>query len=301
LTKSLAPPACIGFIGLGLMGGPMAVNLSRAGFQVTGWNRTPDKTIALQGLGVRPADAPEVVAAGADAVILMLSDGVAVSEILVKSQLLPACSPNTLIIDMSSIAPSVAKDHSQVVTSNGLRYLDAPVSGGTIGAKAGSLSIMVGGRSEDFEYAKPLFEALGIPHLVGQAGSGQLCKLANLTLVAITIGAVAEALTLVRSGGGDPSHARDVLLGGFSQSRILEVHGQRMIDRDFKPGGRIKNQIKDLDTILETASSYGVAMPLTAKVRDLFGSLQASHGEDLDHSALILQIEAMAQGTGARS
>jgi 2-hydroxy-3-oxopropionate reductase len=296
----LAPPARIGFLGLGLMGGRMAVNLVRAGFRVTGWNRTSDKTATLEQLGVKSAQSPAEAAEDAEAVIFMLLDGSAVSEVLTQTGFLAACQPDTMIIDMSSIAPFVARDHAQLAKENGLRYLDAPVSGGTIGAETGSLTIMAGGDPGDFARAKPLLEVLGTPCLLGGAGSGQLCKLANLAIVAITIGAVAEALTLIKSCGGQSSRAHEVLLGGFSQSRVLEIHGQRMIDRNFEPGGRIKNQLKDLNTILETAQLNGVEMPLTNEVRNLFRSLQASRGDDLDHSALILQIEAMRNG-GARS
>jgi 2-hydroxy-3-oxopropionate reductase len=283
----------IGFIGTGLMGSPMAVNLAKAGFDVKVWNRSPEKTQPAVEAGAHRADTVEGAAKDSRAVIFMLQDGAAVTAQLVSTQLLKTCAPGTLIIDMSSISPIVAKDHAVLVHAAGLRYLDAPVSGGTIGAAAGSLTIMAGGDPEAFAAAEPIFRVLGTPHLLGPPGRGQLCKLANLTLVAVTVGAVAEALTLVKAGGGDPAAARKVLLGGFSQSRILEVQGERMIRRDFAPGGQIKNQIKDLDTILATAARHGVFMPLTSRIRELFVDLSSTHGQSLDHSAIILQIEKM--------
>ena len=293
----IGPPARLGFIGTGLMGLPMARNLLRAGFNVIAWNRTREKAIALKVDGGVLGNSPSETARNADAVILMLQDGAAVTEIL--SELVGACRPGALIIDMSSIAPAIAKDHAALAEKHGLRHLDAPVSGGTVGAEAGKLTIMVGGDAGDFSDAEAIFNAMGMPSHLGPSGSGQLCKLANLTIVAVTIGAVAEALTLVQAGGGDLSRVREVLLGGFSQSRILELHGKRMIDRTFEPGGRIKNQLKDLATIFETAARYGIEMPLTWKVCDLFRQLRASHGEELDHSALILQIEAMRSPVAA--
>lgn len=286
----------LGFIGTGLMGSPMAVNLAKAGFDVKVWNRTPEKTQHAVEAGARRVETVETAAECSRAVILILQDGAAVTEQLVR--VVAHSAPGTLIIDLSSISPIAARDHAAQVRDAGLRYLDAPVSGGTIGAVAGTLTIMAGGEPGDFAEAEPIFRALGTPHLLGPAGNSQLCKLANLTLVAVTIGAVAEALTLVKAGGGDPAAARNVLLGGFSASRILEVHGERMIRRTFTPGGRIKSQLKDLDTILATAAKYGVQMPLTAKTRELFQSLRETHGEDLDHSALILQIEKMMTPAG---
>lgn len=296
---NLHPPPPIGFLGTGLMGSPMAANLAKAGFDIKVWNRTPEKTQPAVEAGARRVDTVEEAAKNSYAVIFMLQDGPAVTAQLVSTGLLKACAPGTLIIDMSSISPIVARDHAGMVQAAGLRYLDAPVSGGTIGAATGTLTIMVGGDAADFAAAEPIFQALGTPHLLGPPGRGQLCKLANLTLVGVTVGAVAEALTLVKAGGGDPAAARKVLLGGFSQSRILEVQGERMIRRDFAPGGHIKNQIKDLDTILATAAHYGVSMPLTARIRELFVTLRHTHGEKLDHSAIILQIEKMMQPVAA--
>jgi 2-hydroxy-3-oxopropionate reductase len=285
----------IGFIGTGLMGSSMAVNLAKAGFDIKVWNRTPEKTQPAVKAGARRVDTAEEAAKDSGAVIFMLQDGAAVTDQLASTRLLKTCVPGTLIIDMSSISPIVARDHAAIVQAAGLRYLDAPVSGGTIGAAAGSLTIMAGCDPEAFAAAEPIFRALGTPHLLGPPGRGQLCKLANLTLVAVTLGAVAEALTLVKAGGGDPASAREVLLGGFSHSRILEVQGERMIRRDFAPGGQIKNQIKDLDTILATAERFGVSMPLTSRTRELFTALRETHGETLDHSAIILQIEQIMQ------
>ena len=289
----IAPPATVAFLGTGLMGLPMAQNLRRAGFQLRVWNRSPDKAAPLLAAGATVTATPAEAVRDCAAVILMLQDGTAVSKTLFARGVEAACAPGTLVVDMSSISPTVAQDHAAALSRAGLRYLDAPVSGGTVGAEAGTLMIMVGGNAADFAAAETLFSAMGASHRVGEAGQGQFCKLANLTLVAVTIGAVAEALTLARAGGADPAVVREILLGGFSQSRILEVHGERMIRRNFTPGGRIKNQLKDLDTILAVAATHGVQMPLTTRTRELFAALRDRHGDELDHSALVLQIEAM--------
>jgi 2-hydroxy-3-oxopropionate reductase len=300
-----------GILGLGDIGKALAVRLAAMRMSISYcnrkaadvpyrfWNRTPEKTRPAVEAGARRVDTVQDAAKDSGAVIVMLQDGAAVTEQLTSNGLLETCAPGTLVIDMSSISPVVARDHAAIVQAAGLRYLDAPVSGGTLGAAAGSLTIMAGGEPEVFAAAEPILRALGTPHLLGAPGRGQLCKLANLTLVAVTLGAVAEALTLIKAGGGDPAAARKVLLGGFSQSRILEVQGERMIRRDFAPGGRIKSQIKDLDTILATAARFGVSMPLTSRTRELFVALRETHGETLDHSAIILQIEKLMQPAAA--
>src|SRR5271157_1038688 len=198
---------------------------------------------------------------------------------------------------MSSIAPAIAEDHSRILTERQLRYIDAPVSGGTLGAAKGTLAIMAGGSAADIESAAPLFRALGTVTHVGPHGRGQLCKLVNQAIAAVTIGAVSEGLILAKGGGADPAQVRKAILGGFCQSRILEEHGQRMIERNFAPGGIIKNQIKDLNAALETASRLGVTLPLTQTVRQLFVDLAESGNEMLDHSALILRLEALSAET----
>jgi len=204
-----------------------------------------------------------------------------------------ACRRGTLIIGMSSIAPAIAEDHSRILTERQLRYIDAPVSGGTLGAAKGTLAIMAGGSAADIESAAPLFRALGTVTHVGPHGRGQLCKLVNQAIAAVTIGAVSEGLILAKGGGADPAQVRKAILGGFCQSRILEEHGQRMIDRNFVPGGTVKNQLKDLNAVLEVSRKLGLHLPLTERVHELFAALAESGKGDSDHSALILQLEAM--------
>jgi 2-hydroxy-3-oxopropionate reductase len=217
-----------------------------------------------------------------------------VSEVLAGG-VLNALAPGAMLIDMSSIHPDTARDHAALVGARGARYLDAPVSGGTVGAAAGTLAIMVGGEQEDLDRASSIFAVLGTPTLVGPHGAGQLCKLVSQAIVAVTIGAVAEGLSLARAGGADPVQVRQAVLGGFAGSRILELHGQRMNERQFTPGGTIVNQVKDLDAVLDVSATAGLQMPLTAGVRELFRSM-LDHGQgDLDHSALILEIERLAK------
>jgi 2-hydroxy-3-oxopropionate reductase len=288
----LYPPVPISFIGLGLMGKPMAMNLLKTGFQLTVWNRTVSKAADLVSAGARLAKSPADAVRNAEAVLLMLENGAAVTEVLFTHGVADACRDRALVIDMSSIPPSVAEDHARLLHKAGVRHIDAPVSGGTIGAEEGSLAIMAGGDDADVAHAGPIFAALGIVTHIGPHGRGQLCKLVNQSIVAVTIGAVAEGLTLAKLGGADPANVRKAIMGGFCQSRILELHGQRMIDRNFVPGGMVKNQLKDLDAVMQVASDLGVRLPLTERVRALFAHLAASGKQDLDHSALILEIEA---------
>ena len=298
---SLQPPAALGFLGTGLMGKPMAMNLIKAGYRLTVWNRTPSKTLELISAGARLAGSPADVVRDVRAAVLMLESGAIVTELLFAQGVASACTEKTLVIDMSSIAPAIAEDHARLLQRAGLRYVDAPVSGGTIAAEEGTLAIMAGGDSDDLGDAAPIFKALGNLTHVGPHGRGQLCKLVNQCIVAVTIGAVAEGLTLAKAGGADPAQVRKAILGGFCQSRILELHGQRMIERNFNPGGLIKNQIKDLDAALESSDRVGVTLPLTQRVRDLFVDLAGSGNEMLDHSALILRLEALAGEAGQTS
>lgn len=283
----------LAFLGTGLMGRPMAANLLGAGFRLRVWNRTRAKAEALEPLGAEVLDTPAEAVQGARAVLLMLENGAVVSEVLLGRGVLEVCSPNTLVIDLSSIAPATARDHAHLLTSRGLRYLDAPVSGGTVGAEKGTLAIMAGGLESDIQEARAVFAALGKVTHVGPHGRGQLCKLVNQSIVAITIGAVAEGLLLARAGGADPVKVREAILGGFCQSRILELHGERMNTRNFQPGGTVKNQVKDLKAVLEVAAGLGLKLPLTERVYGLFSDLAASGREGLDHSALLLQLEAL--------
>lgn len=284
----------VAFIGTGLMGRPMARNLCNAGFTLSVYNRTPPPPGEWEALGASVTGSAAKAAAGAEIVITMLPNGAVVSEVLAGG-VLTALAPGTLLIDMSSIHPAIARDHAALVQAQEARYLDAPVSGGTVGAEAGTLAIMVGGEQQDVERATRVFAVLGTPTLVGPHGAGQLCKLVNQAIVAVTIGAVAEGLSLARAGGADPVQVRQAILGGFAGSRILELHGQRMNERQFTPGGTIVNQVKDLDAVLDVAATTGLRMPLSAGVRDLFRSMLERGQGDLDHSALILEIERLAK------
>ncbi|HEY8383026.1 MAG TPA: NAD(P)-dependent oxidoreductase [Microvirga sp.] len=288
------PQLRIALLGTGLMGAPMVRRLLGAGFSVTVWNRTPEKAQALAADGAEVAGSAAEAAREADAVITMLENGAVVTDVLFGQGVAAAMRAGATFIDMSSIPPSVAKDHAARLAERGVRHLDAPVSGGTVGAEQGTLAIMAGGEKAVFEAALPVFAAMGRSTHVGPHGAGQLAKLANQAIVGITIGAVSEALLLAAAGGADPAAVREAIRGGFAESRILEVHGQRMIDRDFAPRGFVHIQVKDLDTILATAAEYGLTLPLTQNVRDRFVELRDRlGGSHLDHSALLLQLEAM--------
>jgi 2-hydroxy-3-oxopropionate reductase len=288
----LEPPTKIGFVGIGLMGAPMAANLIRAGFQLQVWNRTSSKCDPLLEMGAMLATSPAEAARGASVVVTMLESGATVTEVLANG-LLAALEPGSTLIDMSSIAPAIAEDHAKLVTARGAHYIDAPVSGGTIGAKNAKLAIMAGGLEPEIEAARAIFSAMGSVTHVGPHGRGQLCKLVNQAIVAISIGAVCEGLLLAVKGGANPAKVREAIMGGFCQSRILELHGQRIIERNFAPGGTVKNQIKDLNAVLEVAGRLGLELPLTGRVRELFVEHANSGGELNDHSALYLQLEAM--------
>lgn len=286
----------VAFIGLGKMGEPMAGRLLDAGLSLAVWNRSADKAKALGARGARVAASPAEAAAGAQFVIVMLSDGPAVTEVLFGKDLAAALNPGAVVIDMSSIPPPLAREHAKRLAGLGVRHLDAPVSGGTRGAADGSLAIMAGGSPEVFEAARPVLGILGRPTLIGPSGSGQLSKLANQTIVAGTIGAVAEALLLAAAGGADPAKVREALSGGFADSTILKQHGQRMLDRAWLPGGRTRTQVKDLRTILEAAASMGLELPITARVTELFESSLAAGFGEYDHSALLLELERRNPG-----
>ncbi len=281
----------IAVLGPGLMGAPMAANLLTAGHRVTVWNRTRAKTEPLVAQGARGEDSPAAAVSEADVVVTMLEDGPAVTSVLFDLGAADALRPGALVIDMGSIPPSTARDHAARLEANGAGHLDAPVSGGTVGAVAGTLAIMVGGKRGDFDRAQSVFTPLGRPTYVGPHGAGQIAKLANQIIVAVTIGAVAEALLLAAAGGADPAAVREALRGGFADSRILELHGLRMIDRTFVPGGRSAIQLKDMKTIVETANEVSLTLPFSETARELFQSLVDDGGGGYDHSALVLELE----------
>ena len=282
----------IAFLGTGLMGHPMTINLLQAGFKVTAWNRTRSKAEDLVKYGVSVADTAANAVQNADLVISMLENGPIVESILFEQITPDQYKPGAIIIDMSSIPPEMAKQHAIKFKAAGLGYLDAPVSGGTVGAENATLSIMAGGERDLFDKVAAVFSALGKSTYIGPSGSGQLAKCANQAIVGITIGAVSEALLLAAEGGADPAAVREALLGGFANSRILELHGQRMIDREFIPGATSRVQLKDLRTILDTARIENLNLPLSQRVYEQYLELVNKGYEEVDHSGLLLQLEA---------
>ncbi len=280
----------IAFLGIGLMGTPMVRNLLKAGFPMTLWNRTASKCEPFDGQATI-ADSPENAVRDADVVITMLENGDVVDRVMVNQGGIQALKAGAVYIDMSSVQPSLARCHAELAKEQGAGYVDAPVSGGTVGAEQGTLSIMAGGSEADIERVRLVFETLGKCTRIGPVGSGQLAKLANQAIVGITIGAVSEALLLAAKGGADPAAVREALMGGFAGSRILELHGQRMIDRDFAPGAPARIQLKDMRMILDEARAEGLTLPLAQQVHNEYLSLIANGHSEADHSGLLLELE----------
>lgn len=291
----------IAVLGTGFMGFPIARRLCEAGHRVQAWNRTRAKAERLQPHGATVHDSPLQAVREADFVILMLANGEVVQELLFAMGVARAVRPGTVLIDMSSIAPAQARQQGARLNDMAISYLDAPVSGGTLGAEQGALAIMVGGKATSFERARKVLEVLGRPTLVGPSGSGQLCKMANQMIVGTTIGAVAEAMLLVEKHGVTMAKFREAVSGGFADSRVLQVHGQRMVARDFEPGGRISVQLKDLRHALATAQEAGLDTPITQLLEMLYADA-AQHGlADLDHAALYLELAARQRGVNGAS
>ncbi|WP_295638052.1 NAD(P)-dependent oxidoreductase [uncultured Methylibium sp.] len=280
----------IALLGTGLMGAPMARRLCGAGFDVTVWNRTRAKAEPLAADGARIADAATEAVRQADVAITMLEHGDAVQDLLFAQGVADALPRGALLVDMSSIKPAQAREHAAALATRGIGHVDAPVSGGTLGAQAGTLTIMAGGEAADFARAQPVFAPMGRSTHVGPHGAGQLAKLANQMIVGITIGAVAEALLLAERGGADPARVREALKGGFADSRILEVHGQRMVERDFAKRAAVTVQLKDLRNALATGAETGFDAPITRLFEQLYAST-AEHGwPDVDHAGLWLEL-----------
>lgn len=283
----------IGFIGLGLMGKPMARNLLKAGYTLVIHNRSREVVEELAAEGMTPAICPREVAEHSDALILMLSDTPAVEQVVGGDDgVLAGLQAGLLVVDMGTTAVDATRRLAREVEAAGGVYLDAPVSGGQVGAVEAGLTIMCGGTPEGFARARPLLDAMGkqVTH-VGACGAGQVAKAANQVIVGLTISAVAEALHLAERSGVDPAAVREALRGGFAWSRIMELHGQRMIDGQFEPGGRSTTQHKDLQQALAQAGAVGARMPVTELVRDLYDELISRGDGELDHSALIRILE----------
>lgn len=285
----------IGFIGLGVMGAPMAGHLIKGGHSLHLFSRSgaPEALIAAGG---KPCANPAEVARQSEIIILMVPDTPHVGDVLFGEKgAASGLGANKMIVDMSSISPIATKEYAAKIAALGCDYVDAPVSGGEVGAKAATLSIMVGASDSAFVRVKPIFELMGknITH-VGGVGDGQTAKVANQIIVALTIEAVAEALLFAAKAGADPAKVRAALMGGFASSRILEVHGERMIKRTFNPGFRIELHQKDLSLALSSARALGVSLPNTATAQELFNSCVAHGGAAWDHSAMARALEMMA-------
>ncbi len=284
----------IAVIGTGIMGAPMAARLAEAGFAVKAWNRSSEKAAVLSGRGVASAATAQEAAAGADVVLCMLSSGPVCNDILLGDKgVLSAMKPGSMLLVTSSIPVEIAREQAQSAKSCGVRYVDAPVSGGEKGAVEGTLAIMAGGEKADVAALRPLFDCLGRVTHVGPVGCGSLAKLANQLIVASTICAVAEALTLAEAGGADPAEVRNALLGGFADSTVLHQHAKRMVEGNFRPGGPAKYQVKDTSTALAFAKGRGLTLPVSEEVDRLFRSMVEHGAGELDHSGVILEIKRM--------
>jgi len=287
--------AKIGFIGLGIMGAPMADKLQQGGHKLYLHDQKNPPAGLLEG-GATVCTSGAEVAKRADIVIVMVPDTPHVQAVLFGEKgVAEGLSPGKIVVDMSSISPIATKEFAQKINALGCQYLDAPVSGGEVGAKAASLTIMVGGSESAFNDVKPLFELMGKNiTLVGGNGDGQTTKVANQIIVALNIQAVAEALLFASRAGADPARVRQALMGGFAASRILEVHGERMVKRSFNPGFRIELHQKDLNLALQGAKALGISLPNTATAQELMNACAAHGLSGLDHSALCRAVEIMS-------
>jgi len=288
--------AKLGFIGLGIMGKPMAGHLLAAGHAVHIYDVNPEPVKELASKKAVVCSHSKEVAQKSDIIFIMVPDTPDVEAVLFgKDGVAEGVRSGSILVDMSSISPIATKEFARKLAALGVKMLDAPVSGGQVGAEKATLSIMVGGEPDVFEQIKPYFELMGknIVH-IGENGDGQTCKVANQIVVALTIEAIGEALLFASKAGANPKKVREALLGGFAQSRILEVHGERMIGRSFDPGFRIRLHQKDLNLALQAARNLGLSLPNTATAQELFNAVAAQGGSDLDHSAMVLALETLA-------
>lgn len=286
----------VGFIGLGIMGKPMSLNILRAGFPLVVHNRSRGAVEEVVASGAEDGRSPRGVAQRAEIILTCLPDSPEVQSVMEgPNGVFEGISPGKVIVDMSTIAPMVARDLAAKAEKLEAEMLDAPVSGGEIGARQGTLSIMVGGKPEVFERVLPVFQAMGKNIVrIGDAGAGQVAKACNQIIVALTIEAIGEALVLAAKAGVDPARVREALLGGFAQSRVLDVHGQRILDRNFRPGFKARLHHKDLKIALDTGRAYGVPLLATSLVHEIYASLVATGKAELDHSALVTLLEELA-------
>ena len=286
----------IGFIGTGLMGFPMAKNILKAGYKVKAFNRSKNKAEPLKDFGAEISNSIGELVKESHVVITMLTNDDVVNEVMGSDDFLNNLKPNSTVIDMSSVKQTTAVNHGKNLKSRKINYLDAPVSGGTIGAEEASLAIMIGGEQIVFESVKDILKSMGNPTLVGPIGCGQVSKLANQIIVGLAIGAVAEAVTLCEKAGADPNKMIKALSGGWADSKVLRTHGKRMIDKDFSPKGKTSSQLKDMNNILECANNYNTQLPISNLVKEMYKSLvENGHGET-DHSSLYKEIERINNG-----
>lgn len=283
-------PLSVAVLGIGLMGERIAIRLLDAGHRVTAWNRSPAKAQALQCHGAAFAATAAEAVAQAEFIVLSLENGRVVGDVLFQHGVASAFKPGALVIDMSSIGPDESREYAHRLHEIGVDYLDAPVSGGTHGAEQGTLAIMCGGDPATFQRAEALLACLGRPVRVGPHGCGQLAKLANQVIVGSTIGAVAEALLLARRGGADPASVIEALAGGFADSPILRLHGQRMVESDYQVRGRSQTQLKDLNNAIIAADRSGAPTPYAHLTAELFSELISQDG-DIDHSGVMRELE----------
>ena len=281
----------IGFIGIGLMGFPMAKNLLKSGYNIKAYNRSQDKADRLKEFGAEISTSIKDVVTNSDVVIAMLTDDAAVDKVMGSDEFISNIKESATVIDMSSVNPVITKKYAEILKEMNINYLDAPVSGGTIGAEEASLAIMVGGDEKIFQECYDLLKILGNPTLVGPVTSGQISKLANQIIVGVTIGAVAEAITLCEKSGTNPSKMIEALSGGWADSKILQTHGKRMIDKDFSPKGKTTTQLKDMTNIINAGKAAETHLPISSLIKEMYKDLVADGHGNTDHSSLYNAIE----------
>jgi 2-hydroxy-3-oxopropionate reductase len=281
----------IGFIGIGLMGFPMAKNLLKSGYNLKAYNRSQDKADRLKEFGAEISTSIKDVVTNSDVVIAMLTDDSAVEKVMGSDEFISNIKESATVIDMSSVNPVITKKYAEILKEKNINYLDAPVSGGTIGAEEASLAIMVGGDEKTFKECYDLLKILGNPTLVGPVTSGQISKLANQIIVGVTIGAVAEAVTLCEKSGTNPSKMIEALSGGWADSKILQTHGKRMISKDFSPKGKTTTQLKDMTNIINAGKAVDTHLPISSLIKEMYKDLVADGHGNTDHSSLYNAIE----------
>ena len=281
----------IGFIGIGLMGFPMAKNLLKSGYNLKAYNRSQDKADRLKEFGAEISTSIKSVVTNSDIVIAMLTDDAAVEKVMGSDEFISNIKESATVIDMSSVNPVITKKYAEILKEKNINYLDAPVSGGTIGAEEASLAIMVGGDEKTFKECYDLLKILGNPTLVGPVTSGQISKLANQIIVGVTIGAVAEAVTLCEKYGTNPNKMIEALSGGWADSKILQTHGKRMIGKDFSPKGKTTTQLKDMTNIINAGKAVDTHLPISSLIKEMYKDLVADGHGNTDHSSLYNAIE----------